>query len=248
MFTWFVILDEQFTNFEQIEFNFCSILLMWCTWIDSQKILHLHLLSWIIIFAVVVQKTRQFYSNYSSPQKTPHLVLSKITGNLTRNICISSIQSLTIALLANIIIIMLLQLIKKLFGNCQIRIFTLSKVLTLVELVLSILAAVFMIGIKVGHYHLGVPIGTWYEWLIDIIAIVCLGLEFLGLQKKIFGLIVFSCVFRCIGVLGLFLNVIALFVINYFLKPRLIVESKSLESEDIEPKTSLLELLESPAW
>ena len=139
---------------------------------------------------------------------------------------------------------MLLHLIKKLFGNCQIPIFTLSEGLTIIELVWSILAAVFMsmIGGKVGHYHLGVPIGTWYEWLFIIINIVCLGLEFLGLQKKIFGIIVFSCVFRCIDLLGLLGLVILFCVFSYFKN----IFLQSVESDSELSKS--LECIESPFW
>ena len=131
---------------------------------------------------------------------------------------------------------MLLELIKKLSGSCQIRIFSLSKVLTLVELILYILVAVFFIGVRVGHYHLGFPIGTLFEWLLDIIAIVCLGLEFLGLQKKIFGIIVFSCIFRCVELLGFFICVIAICGYSYLVQSGHIVESKAVE------------FFESPAW
>ena len=54
------------------------------------------------------------------------------------------------------------------------------------EVILAILVAVFMMGAEINGTDLfGCPVGTWYEWLIDIIIIVCLGLEYLGLQKKI---------------------------------------------------------------
>ena len=131
----------------------------------------------------------------------------------------------------------------KLFSSCQIRIFTLSKILTLVELVLTILVAVFMIGVKINRTDFfGCDLGTWYEFLIDIIAIVCLGLEFLGLQKKIFGIIVFSCVFRCVDLLGLLGLVILFCVFSYFKN----IFLQSVESDSELSKS--LECIESPFW
>ena len=145
---------------------------------------------------------------------------------------------------------MLLQLLKKkLSGSCHIRIFTLSKVLTLMEVILAILVAVFMMGAEINGTDLfGCPVGTWYEWLIDIIIIVCLGLEYLGLQKKIFGIIVFSCVFRCIILLCSFGGVILVCVYIYFMDiMKQWMESGLLNESDPELSESL-KCIESPFW
>ena len=144
---------------------------------------------------------------------------------------------------------MLRQLKKKLSGSCQIRIFTLSKVLTLMEVILAILVAVFMMGAEINGTDLfGCPVGTWYEWLIDIIIILCLGLEYLGLQKKIFGIIVFSCVFRCILLLCLMAGLILVGVSMHFVG---IIQQwmQSGLSIDSDPELSeYLKCVDSPFW
>ena len=157
-------------------------------------------------------------------------------------------QSSTVALLVHIFI-MLRQLKKKLSGSCQIRIFTLSKVLTLMEVILAILVAVFMMGAEINGTDLfGCPVGTWYEWLIDIIIILCLGFEYLGLQKKIFGIIVFSCVFRCILLLCLMAGLILVGVSMHFVG---IIQQwmQSGLSIDSDPELSeYLKCVDSPFW
>ena len=145
---------------------------------------------------------------------------------------------------------MLRQLLKKkLSGSCHIRIFTLSKVLTLMEVILAILVAVFMMGAEINGTDLfGCPVGTWYEWLIDIIIIVCLGLEYLGLQKKIFGIIVFSCVFRCILLLCLMAGLILVGVSMHYVG---IIQQwmQSGLSIDSDPELSeYLKCVDSPFW
>ena len=85
---------------------------------------------------------------------------------------------------------------KKVCGCCHI--FTLAKVLTIVELVMSILIFVFFLGAKFSQFG-GI---TWWEWVLDLIFMICLGLEYVGIYKKHFGLIVFSCVYRCIELLS----------------------------------------------
>ena len=123
---------------------------------------------------------------------------------------------------------MLLQLMKKLSGSCQIRIFTLSQILTAVELSLFFLVFVFMLGVQLGHYHFGIPIGTKYSYFVDLSIIVCLVLELVGLKKKIFGLIVFSCVYRILELLGCFSLIIGFCMMGYAYESEMITDPKFL--------------------
>ena len=45
---------------------------------------------------------------------------------------------------------------------------------------------------------------------------VCLGLEYVGIYKKIFGLVIFSCVYRCVNLLLYILGLIAFIVISRY--------------------------------
>ena len=99
---------------------------------------------------------------------------------------------------------------KKVCGCCHI--FTLAKVLTIVELVVSILIFVFFLGVKFSKFG-GI---TWWEWVFDTINMVCLGLEYVGIYKKIFGLVIFSCVYRCINLLLYILGLIAIIIISRY--------------------------------
>ena len=91
---------------------------------------------------------------------------------------------------------------KSVCGCCHI--FTLAKVLTAVELVMSILVFVFLLGAKFTEFG-GI---TWWDWVIDVIFMICLGLEYVGIHKKIFGLIIFSCLYRCVELLLYILGIV----------------------------------------
>ena len=114
---------------------------------------------------------------------------------------------------------MSLQLIKKLFGHFQIENSTLSKSLTVVEFLgfaLCVVTSRTTIFRNFGSYHLLFLIfNESLKWVIDIIILLCLALEFFGLQKQIYRVMVFSCVFRCIWIFFLILATISMSVVGF---------------------------------
>ena len=105
----------------------------------------------------------------------------------------------------------------------KIQIFTLSKILTLVEIGGGFLFAMILIGL--GYQ----PVTNWYDYLLDLIFLGCLALEFWGIQMKINGLNVFSCVFRCICLIVSFFCFIGVIVFDYLHKSESITESEFVE-------------------
>ena len=114
---------------------------------------------------------------------------------------------------------MLLNRIKKLFSNCQINIYTLSKFLTLVELLGFIICVVlYQTGaVRFGNYHhvFSSFFGEGFERLMDTINILCLFVEFLGIKMKTYQIMVFSCVFRCIWIFFLILAANSISVVRF---------------------------------
>ena len=129
-------------------------------------------------------------------------------------------QLWTISLLVNIMSL----------PRCQIHYFTLSKILTLVELIASFAGFFILIG-------LGNPFNySWYEYLIDLILLCCLALELFGLQMKIYGIIVFGCAFRCFCLVVSFLGFIGVIVFGYLCLSETITEP------------GFVEIMDEPAW
>ena len=114
---------------------------------------------------------------------------------------------------------MSVQFIMNLFGHFQIQKSTLSKSLTVVEFLgfaLCVATSRTTIFRNFGSYHLIFLIfdGS-LKWVIDIIILFCLALEFFGLQKQIYGVMVFSCVFRCIWIFFLILATFSMSVVGF---------------------------------
>ena len=104
-------------------------------------------------------------------------------------------------------------------GCCNI--FTFSKIFTVTEILLNV---IFLIGWTLFYYFfvntqynaayndykpLVYEISSWNETIVAILCAVCIStvvilfLEYHGVHAKKLGFVVFSCVFRCIQVLGM---------------------------------------------
>ena len=136
-------------------------------------------------------------------------------GSTEESVQASSVRLLNIPLLLN----MLLERAKKLFSNCQIHIYTLSKILTLKELLVFIICvALYQSGtINFGNYHhvFSSLFGIEFEILLDIIHVLCLFVEFFGIMKKTYYIMVFSSVFRGIWIFFLILAANAMTIIRF---------------------------------
>ena len=91
---------------------------------------------------------------------------------------------------------------KKVCGSCNI--FTLARILTILEFIMSILLFAFIHGAKFSTFG---EI-TWLECVCDTMNMICLGLEYVGIHKKNFGLIIFSCLYRCVELLLYILGIV----------------------------------------
>ena len=136
-------------------------------------------------------------------------------GSTEESVQASSVRLLNISLLLN----MLLERAKKLFSNCQINIYTISKILTLKELLVFIIfVALYQSGtINFGNYHhvFSSLFGIEFERLLDIIHVLCLFVEFFGIMKKTYYIMVFSSVFRGIWIFFLILAANAMTIIRF---------------------------------
>ena len=136
-------------------------------------------------------------------------------GSTEESVRASSVRLLNISLLLN----MLLERAKKLFSNCQINIYTISKILTLKELLVFIICvALYQSGtINFGNYHhvFSSLFGIEFERLLDIIHVLCLFVEFFGIMKKTYYIMVFSSVFRGIWIFFLILAANAMTIIRF---------------------------------
>ena len=63
------------------------------------------------------------------------------------------------------------------------------------------------------------------KWVIDIIILFCLVLEFFGLHMEIYRVMVFSCVFRCIWIFFLILATISMSVVGFIHIDRWVIGS-----------------------
>ena len=90
------------------------------------------------------------------------------------------------------------------------NIFTLARILTILEFIMSILLFVFIHGAKFSKFG---EI-TWFECVCDTMNMICLGLEYVGIYKKYFGLVLFSCVYRSFCSLLYMLVIISAIIIS----------------------------------